>query len=285
MLNAGPRSSANYTITADTADAGGLRTTSASYTNHGSAGAVTGISNSSSQAFAAKAGYIGQLYDVTGFVVNAPAPNLNENTQLQLTGAQLLDDGSRLSVNGSAVSWSVVSGPVSSIGASGIATATTVYQTTSATVQGVYLGITGTLNLSIVNVNNDDYGGYANDGLPDDWQVRYFGLNNPNAAPSVDADGTGQTNLFKYAAGLNPIDPTSVFTLSILPVPNQPAQTNLAFSPIVAGRSYTVEFSTDLTSWNTLTGAAQSDNTTLRTVTDLDSSGERKFYRVLISIP
>ena len=41
---AAPRTSTNYNIPTDTADAGGKRATSASYTNDGSAGGVTGLS-------------------------------------------------------------------------------------------------------------------------------------------------------------------------------------------------------------------------------------------------
>lgn len=56
------------------------------------------------------------------------------------------------------------------------------------------------------------------DGIDDSWQVQYFGQPpNPLAAPNADADGTGQNNLFKFIAGLNPLD-GSRFTLSILPV-------------------------------------------------------------------
>ena len=40
---AGPRASTNYSIATDTLDAGGRRTTSASYTNDGSAGGIIGI--------------------------------------------------------------------------------------------------------------------------------------------------------------------------------------------------------------------------------------------------
>jgi len=48
----------------------------------------------------------------------------------------------------------------------------------------------------------DNFRSYAGDGLLDGWQVQYFGQNNPKAGPSVDATGTGQTNLFKCVAGL-----------------------------------------------------------------------------------
>lgn len=44
------------------------------------------------------------------------------------------------------------------------------------------------------------------------WQIQYFGsTTNPSAAANIDADGTGQNNQFKYAAGLDPTNPASVF--------------------------------------------------------------------------
>ena len=40
----------------------------------------------------------------------------------------------------------------------------------------------------------DNFGTYAGDGLGDDWQVQYFGLSNPNAAPLLDPDFDGHNN-------------------------------------------------------------------------------------------
>ena len=42
--HAGPRTSADYNVATDSADAGGKRATSASYTNDGSVGGITGLS-------------------------------------------------------------------------------------------------------------------------------------------------------------------------------------------------------------------------------------------------
>ena len=68
----------------------------------------------------------------------------------------------------------------------------------------------------------------------------------PERRPNVDFDHNGQTNLFKYIAGLNPLDPTSRFTLSIAAVPGQPVQKNLTFSPRFADRTYTIKAKSDL---------------------------------------
>jgi PKD repeat protein len=121
------------------------------------------------------------------------------------------------------------------------------------------------------------------------WQVQYFGsTNNSNAAPSVDADGTGQNNLFKYVAGLDPTNPASVFVLSVASVTNQVAQDNLMFNPLATGRTYTPQFSTDLVndSWSPLPGyAGPVTNGGQVTITDTNAVGPQKFYRIDITYP
>ena len=285
-LHAGPRTSADYTILTDTADTGGRRATSTDYTNDGSAGLIAGISTVATPAETVKSGYIGQLYDVTGLALNAVTLNVNEGATDQLAAWQALDDATFLAVPATSVAWSVASGPLTGISASGLATAGIVFQDTAATAQGVYLGNTGTLALTVKNVNFDDFGSYAGDGLDDAWQNQYFGLNNPLAAPNVDFDGTGQTNLFKYIAGLNPLD-GSRFTLTLAPVPGQPAQKNVIFTPRLTDRTYTVTFKLDLTAatWTPLPGGIVSDNGQQRTVTDPSATGAKKFYHVEITKP
>ncbi len=289
-LHAGPRTSANYSIATDTADAGGKRTTSASYTNDGSVGLIAGLSTVAAPPETAKSGYIGQLYDIVGFILSASPTTIDEGGTLQLSAGHLLDDATTLAVPATSVAWSVASGPLTSIDASGLATAGLVYQNTAATAQGIFAGNTSTLALTVVNVNLDNFGAYAGDTLDDAWQVQYFGQPpNANAGPNVDFDRTGQTNLFKYIAGLNPLDPNSRFTLSIAAVPGQPAQKNLIFTPRLTDRSYVVKSKADLpgATWDPLTSSTFSDNAPLqqRTVTDLSATGARKFYHVEITKP
>ena len=285
-LHAGPRTSANYSIITDTADSGGKRATSASYTNDGSAGLVAAISTVVSPSEIAKSGYIGQLYDISGLVVNGASPSVNETATLQLAAWQLLDDASLLAAPATSVTWSVTSGPISGISAAGLATAGVVYQNTPASVQGSLGGFNGIYNITVLDTIPDNFGAYAGDGSDDAWQVQYFGLNNPNAAPNVDADGTGQTNLFKYIAGLNPLD-GSRFTLAIAAVDGQPAQKDLIFSPIVAGRTYTVKAKSDLlgATWDPVAASPPTDNGAQRTVTDTAASGPNKFYHIEITKP
>ncbi len=283
------RSSANYSITTEVADSGGASASSAAYSNLGSSGGVTGISTVASPAEVAKQGYVGQLYEVVGLNVTAPQTFVNEGTTLQLGVAQLLDDATTLALSASAVTWSVFSGPLASISLTGLATAQIVYQDTGAIAQASFQSFTGQFPLTVRNVNIDDYQTYAGDLIDDAWQVQYFGVNNPNAGPNVDFDGTGQTNLFKYVAGLNPLDPTSRFTVQSQNVVGQPLQRNIVFQPLVAGRVYVVQFNTSMVTgvgtWTTLSNISSIDNGNIRTVTDLNASDPERFYRVQITKP
>ena len=255
LADAGPRSSASYSIVTDAADSGGTRTTSAAYINDGGAGMVGGLATVALPIEAARSGYLGQLYDIVGLTLNSVSVNssINETATLQLAAWQLLDDTSFLAVDANSVNWSVVSGPITDVSSAGLATAGAVYQNTAATVQGLFSGLAGTLNLTVIDSIPDNFGSYAGDGIDDAWQVQYFGQPpNAQAGPNVDADGTGQTNLFKFIAGLDPTD-HSRFTITIAPVPGQPGQQNVIFNPVVAGRTYTVTAKTSLNpsgGWN-----------------------------------
>src|SRR5207249_1547075 len=97
------------------------------------------------------------------------------------------------------------------------------------------------------------------DGIPDAWRLQYFGdptnITSSSCA-TCDADGTGQNNLFKYVAGLDPTNPASIFLFSIADVTAQPNRKSLIFQPPTAGRFYVPQFRLDLTTgtWATLTG-------------------------------
>ena len=65
---------------------------------------------------------------------------------------------------------------------------------------------TGLLKASLADMTGD-----ANtDGLPDSWQIQYFGsANNPNAAPNATPAGDGVPNWLKYSLGLDPTQPAT----------------------------------------------------------------------------
>ncbi len=269
-----------------TVDTGGQRTTSASYTMDGSVGGIGGISVAVVDT--ARHGYIGQLYEVVSVSVTSTPNTINEDATSLLSGTATLDDSSVSVLVGSDIAWAGAIYPLASIDGNGLATASTVYATTNATFNGFYLGTSGTGLVAVIDSNPDNFGSYAGDGLPDWWQVQYFGLNNPSAAPAVDVDGTGQNNLFKYVAGLDPTNPASIFVLEIASVTGQPNQKNLIFHPIAVGRTYTVQFSTNLVSivYTNLTSfTGPQTNVNEVTVTDLDATTPTRFYRIDINLP
>jgi len=128
------------------------------------------------------------------------------------------------------------------------------------------------------------------DGIPDWWMLRYFGHTNglaiDNSLAVDDADGTGQNNLFKYAAGLDPTNPASIFLLQVTAVTNQPTQYNLVFHPWAKGRTYSPQFTTDLVAgvWLPLpgyTGPVTNGNQVM--LTDTNATPPQRFYRIDIN--
>ena len=281
-LHAESRSSADYAIPAETFDAGGETAACASYGCSSSMGGIVGTVTASAAGETANQGYLAQLPATTGLSLTTPVATVNEGASLQVAAWEMLDDGTRAAASGGTVNWSIASGPAS-VNATGLVTANIVYQDGAASVSGAYGAFTGTLALTVVNSNDDDFGIYAGDGLPDAWQVLYFGLNNPNAAPALDPDHDGMTNAAEYAAALVPTAATSRFLTQIQAVPGQPTQRRIIFSPRYEGRDYVVQTSSDLTHWSPLAGFTTSDSGLQRTVTDLAATASHKYYRVAIT--
>ena len=205
----------------------------------------------------------------------------------QLGAKAILDDFTCLSLSVTSVAWSVAGGPIASINASGLASASNVYQDTLATVRADYQSKFGTLSLIVLNVNNDDFGIYAHDGIDDAWQVRYFGVGNTNAGPTADPDGDHQNNLFEYAAGTVPTNSLSRSQLSVAQVFGHPAWMNLTFSPCLSNRTYTILFSTNLSvgGFGSLVSMRSSNNAAQVTFTDKGASNTARFYRVGSAFP
>ncbi len=144
----------------------------------------------------------------------------------------------------------------------------------------------------IASIYNAGPAGKRPFSLFEQWKLAYLG--DANAPDAGDPDGDGQSNVFEYVAGLIPIDPASRFELRIenVPDPFNPGQflsgqKDLIFSPVMAGRSYTVESRINLMlgAWSPLASPPHSDNGIVRTVTDMNASGAVKFYRIQITKP
>jgi hypothetical protein len=109
------RSSASYSIPADSTDVGGAQAQSANYSIKGSAMGEFGAGQNAvltSAAYGAKGGFVGKLYDIVALSITVPpSNNLNELTSRQLNAAPRADDTTTLSaLDPSTVTWSIVSG-------------------------------------------------------------------------------------------------------------------------------------------------------------------------------
>jgi hypothetical protein len=210
------RSSANYDISTDTLDGGGQPTTGGAYTMSGDITGIGGISGAVSPSVTVNSGFIGQLYQVVGLVVLVgPIPTPDPGTR-QLSANATLDDDTVLVLSGSQVNWSSPNEPypIAFITASGLVTPALSLETAAtAPVDGYYLGGTGVLTLSLAPLNS------VGDGIPDWWRAAYFPPGNGSTTNNLDcancdADGTGQDNLLKFLAGLNPTNSLSVFKIT-----------------------------------------------------------------------
>lgn len=228
---------------------------------------------SSSTNYTNRTGYAGQLADVVAMkvVVTTGTLTISERGTRQFVAVITYDDESLAAPASERMTWSVVGGPLS-MSAGGLATAGTVYQDTGAGVRAAYLTFSDTVGITVVNIGVDDFGSYAADGLPDTWQVQYFGESGIHPAAGADADYDGLTNLQEYAFGMNPSQSYggmlrwSGASLLERGVPT-PFASGTAGSftfravfarrknYVAAGLSYTVEFSGDLSTWKASTSS------------------------------
>jgi hypothetical protein len=84
------------------------------------------------------------------------------------------------------------------------------------------------------------------DGLPDDWQQRYWGVASERPGPAVDSDGDGATNLQEFLAGTDPTDASSVLRTRVISS-SQGWRLEWNTQP---GFIYQVQGSTDINTWN-----------------------------------
>ena len=282
-LNAHMAAAATYTQQATTVDAGGAHGASASYSQESSIGGISGITEIAAEGALTKAGYFGQIYDVSGIALTTTSTSLGESSSAQLGACETLDDGTYRTLPTDSITWGVDSGPLAEISPSGLATADVVASDSLAVVSGAYSIFSTTLVLTVLDTVPDNFGAYTGDGLSDDWQVQYFGEDNPQAAPRLDPDGDGQLNHFEFVAGLDPTDPSSRFIVQI--TGDSEGSPQVIFDPVVAGRTYTVKYkdTLDASTWDTLLNTATDNSGLERTITDTSVSlpGSR-FYIVEI---
>ncbi len=280
---AGARSGATCTVN-DTADAGGLCAVSENYRIDGSIGAIGGVSVKDGEAETLKAGYIGQLTEISRVVVTATPGSVNEGETAQLSGIAELDDTTVAVLGGGEIAWREPASPVASLSAGGLAAAAAVYADTPAVVTGCYLNVTGQGAFLVLDVDPDNFGLYADDLLPDWWQVHYFGTNNPlGLADAINI--TGRSNRYSYTADLDPTDPASVF--EIVAISNQPPNRVIVFRPTSTNRVYRLLYASNLVSgvWTNLPGQTPVPGLPGQMSLSDTHGAEALFYRVEVQVP
>ncbi|MBX7209370.1 MAG: choice-of-anchor D domain-containing protein [Verrucomicrobiaceae bacterium] len=202
---------------------------------------------------------------------------INNTGQAPLTISGITIDGTN------AADFAVVTAPAATV-AAGSGTSMTLRFTPSAS---------GSRSAAIHLVNNDaartpfDFV-LSGQGLSaiESWRQLYFGTTTNSGAAADDAtsDGSGLTNLFKYTAGLVPNNAASTFVLDNQPTNGQPGYQTISFGPTFSDRTYTIQYSTGLATWSTLTGPTSGNGGTM-SFTDTSAVGAAKFYRVQVVKP
>ncbi len=131
--------------------------------------------------------------------------------------------------------------------------------------------------------DSDDANG---DGLPDAWQIQFFGqefATKPEAVPGADPDHDGMSNLQEHLGNTSPIDPASV--LMLVAQSGDAGQTILAFTT-AAALSYTIQQRDSLNdgAWSKLADVPVQSAATRVEVTDTHLGATARFYRVVTPI-
>jgi hypothetical protein len=146
----------------------------------------------------------------------------------------------------------------------------------------------GLLKASIADLSGDA----NNDGLPDSWQIAYFGsITNVNAAPNASPSGDGYPNWLKYALELDP----TVQGIAVLGGVVWANATSIgggtngihiytaaevAFDTVV-GRNYYIQSVSSLSGgWQNVAGPIPGTGNTISYVTPTRSNAQQ-FYRVM----
>jgi Tol biopolymer transport system component len=118
------------------------------------------------------------------------------------------------------------------------------------------------------------------DGLPDDWEVAYFGdLSHDGAS---DSDGDGVTDINEYRAGTNPTSDTSVF--KVLSITSLSTGATTVTWNAVSGKSYRLQYKDNLADgWRDLSSPVTLANGQGSAV-DTATSSSSRFYRA-VSLP
>ncbi len=225
-------------------------------------------------------GNAGQLVEPKVLRAKSSDPAIPETSFCRLVATFQNDDGSFTDVLSD---WVVLEGPFVSVSSDGLALADAVYTNTSAVLAGISGGLTGRVNVTVLDTLKDNYGLYAADGVADSWQVSLFGVGNTSGQGGADADFDGQDNYSEFMAGTSPLNGQDVFGIKSMRR-NASGQVELVLSPAFSNRLYHVERCTDLNnpSWVQLASLAGPAQLTQLVMADSSSTNQVAFYRASI---
>jgi hypothetical protein len=132
-----------------------------------------------------------------------------------------------------------------------------------------------TFNITIGQSTDSD-----TDGLPNDWEVVYFGTTT-TAVAEEDFDGDGFTNAQELAAGTNPTNPSSALGITDTQPVNNDVQVSFA---TVAGKTYRVERSDTSPAgpWSTVRNNIAGTGGVVQVLDAGGASQPKRFYRVVL---
>jgi len=114
-----------------------------------------------------------------------------------------------------------------------------------------------------------------NDGLPDDWEQFYF--TNLVQTATDDFDHEGASNMAEYLAGTNPTQAASVFGITSIQINS--GRSELRW-PNLPSRRFEIDYSDNLTNWQTIPNPAVSFPTPTQAVWSEATSAATRLYRV-----
>jgi polygalacturonase len=120
------------------------------------------------------------------------------------------------------------------------------------------------------------------DGLPDDWELQYFG-STTGASANLDSDGDGATNYEEFVAGTSPLDPAD----RLRPIDSSYDGTTVTITfRSVPLKRYQPEYTDDLStgSWTSLGNIRAADSDTLIITDTPGSAVSKRFYRLRVLI-
>ncbi|MEO5712742.1 MAG: polysaccharide lyase family protein [Luteolibacter sp.] len=221
-----------------------------------------------------------------GTIVRSQGGTLTVNGGVTNTGTIRFDAGAGVSsglmaVNGNlslAGTVQIVLAPGTAMGRYPLFTYTGTLAPVTAVLGGIPGSTTAKLSTSVagrVDLIIDDS---DEDGLPDSWEMQYFG--DLASGPAVDPDGDGQNNSVELLTGTNPASGASLFAATI----GAPDSTHSILTwPSVPGKSYQIQTSATLSgAWGLLVTVPAAASPATNTGYTVTRAAQSMFYRIAL---